>query len=125
MTRPALSARDRTLQRRFRLVGALILVVGMAASAVVFRTAKPDYDSALVKVLNNTKSREYQMEVIGGKANLFASDLRDWFSGLWHGRGLARTLAFLSASGFLACFWVAHRLNYAPPPEEQPRAGGP
>ena len=116
-TRRDIPERDRILQSRLRRAGALMLLVGLAAAVVVHRTAAPDRDSEYVKVLNNTKRNEYEMEVIGGKANLFAAELRDWFSSLWHGRRLAGTLTFLSVGGSLACFFVAHRLNFSPPPE--------
>ena len=122
-TKRDIPEKDRILQARLRLAGALILLVGLAAAAVVNRTAAPDPDSAYVKMLNNTKRTEYEMEVIGGKANLFAAELREWFSSLWHGRRLAHTLAFLSAGGSLACFFVAHRLNFSPPPEARSKDG--
>ena len=109
--------RDRKLQTRLRLAGGVILLAGLGAAALVYRSAVPDYDSAYVKVLNNTKRNEYEMEVIGGKANVFAAEVRDWFGSLWHGKRLAHTLAFLSVGGSFACFFVAHRLNYSPPLE--------
>lgn len=122
-TRSAIPERDRRLQARLRLAGALILLVGLASAALVYRSAVTDYDSAVVKVLNNTKKNEYDMEVIGGKANILASELREWFAGLWHGRRLAHTLTLFSVGGSLACFFVAHRLNYLPV-KEDPRKHG-
>lgn len=89
-------------------------MAGLAAASLVYRSAVPDTDSAYVKMLNNTKKNEYEMEVVGGKANVFAAEVRDWFSSLWHGKELARTLVFLSVGGSFACFFVAHRLNYSP-----------
>ena len=35
------------------------------------------------------------MEVYGGTANVLASELREWFAGLWQGRRLAFTVALL------------------------------
>lgn len=52
-----------------------------------------------------------QMEVYGGKANVLAYELREWFAGLWHGRALAFTVAGLSALLALAVFGV-----FPPPP---------
>ena len=109
--------RDRKLQTRLRLAGGVILLAGLGAAALVYRSAVPDYDSAYVKMLNNTKKNEYEMEVVGGKANVFAAEVRDWFGSLWHGKRLAHTLGFLSVGGSFACFFVAHRLNYSPPLE--------
>jgi hypothetical protein len=113
-TKNAIPERDRKLQARLRVAGAVILFAGLAAAALVYRSAVTDYDSAYVRMLNNTKKNEYDMELIGGKANILASELRDWFGSLWRGKGLARTLAVLSIGGSLACFFVAHRLNHLP-----------
>ena len=113
---------DAALRRRLRLGGAAIILVGLAAAAVAYRTAAPDDDRLLIARLNNTKRYEYQMEVMGGKANILASELKDWFLGLWRGRGRARTLAVLSVGGGLACFYVAHRLAYV---ERRSRAARP
>ena len=121
----AIPERDRKLQARLRLAGAAILIVGLAAAALVYRSAVADYDSAYVKILNNTKKNEYDMELIGGKANILASELREWFAGLWHGKGLAHTLTFLSVGGSLACFFVAHRLNHCPAGEDRRNTGEP
>jgi len=37
------------------------------------------------------------VEVYGGRANVLASDVREWLEGLWQGRALAFTVASLSA----------------------------
>jgi len=124
-TKNALPESDRRLQKRLRLAGAVILLAGLAAAALAYRSAVTDYDSAYVKMLNNTKKNEYDMELIGGKANILASELREWFASLWHGRRLARTLTVLSVGGSLACFFVAHRLNYIPAAEGRRNPGEP
>lgn len=102
---------DAILRRRFFAAGVVILVAGLAAAVLAYRAAVPDADSVLVARLNNTKSYEYQMEVVGGRANILATELKEWFLGLWHGKPLAHTLAFLSVASALACFFVAHRLG--------------
>ena len=107
----AAADRDAALRRRLRVYGAAILGAGLISAAIAYRLAKPDDERLLEAQLNNTKRYEYQMEVMGGKANILAAEMKDWFGGLWRGRGLARTLAFLSVGGSLACFYVAHRLD--------------
>jgi hypothetical protein len=114
-TKKTIPAGDLRLQARLRLAGAVILLAGLASAALVYRSAVTDYDSAYAKMLNNTKKNEYEMELIGGKANILASELREWFGSLWHGKRLACTLTFISVSGSLACFFVAQRLNHVPP----------
>ena len=39
-----------------------------------------------------------ELEVFGGKANILATQFRQWFEGLWEGRNLAWTVATLSAA---------------------------
>ena len=107
-----MSEKDADLQARLRLIGVGILVVGLLAATAVDLMAR----SGAVGPGTDTKNYEYQMEFIGGKSNILATQITDWFSGLWHGRKLAQTLAFISVVGSLACFFVAHRLNYAPAP---------
>jgi hypothetical protein len=69
-----------------------VFLAGMAASVGIYATAKPPppnpfgYDSG-------EKAYLRQMEVIGGKANVLAAELREWFDGLWHGKNLAYTTA--------------------------------
>ncbi len=118
-----LSERERTWQRRLRALGAVILVVGaLAAIAVYSRTAPEDeaqylFDSG-TQLSGNARRYENEMKNIGGESNVLAAELRDWFGGLWRGRKLAGTLAVLSLGGSLACFLLAHLLNYPPAPDD-------
>jgi hypothetical protein len=114
-----MSGKDKTLQKRFRLIGVCILVAGLLAAGVINRRAAPDDGSSDAIMSGETKRYEYEMERIGGKSNVLAAEFRDWFGSLWHGRRLARTLAFLSVGGSLACFFLAHLLTYPPPPDNR------
>ena len=106
-----LSGRDRALQGRLRLAGIAILVAGLLASVIVDATAPPGDEGAHA----DSRRYEYEMELIGGKSNLLAAEIREWFGGLWHGKGLAHMLAFVSTGGSLACFLLAHRLGHRSP----------
>jgi hypothetical protein len=112
-----MSGHDRILQRRFRQIGAFLLVAGLLAAVIVNWKATPDDGSPDANTLNDSKRYEYEMERIGGKSNMVAAELRDWFGSLWHGKRLAHTLVFLSVGGFLGCFFAAHLLTYPPPPD--------
>lgn len=102
--------RDLALQWRLRLIGICILAAGLLCAAFVDGMASArDEGPGTVN-----KSYEYQMELIGGKSNLLATETRSWFASLWHGRRLAHTLAFVSVTSSLACFFLAHRLNHSP-----------
>jgi hypothetical protein len=114
------SARGATFQRRLRLAGALVLVAGLFAAALVYRkaalTPEEDGDAIGYEVgpgysypitPGSTKHYDVQMEQIGGKGNVAAADIRAWCRSLGHGRRLAYTLAAFSAGGCLLCLFVA------------------
>ncbi len=46
------------------------------------------------------------MELYGGKANILAAELLDWFQSLWHGQRLAATLACLTVLSAAAVWLV-------------------
>lgn len=116
---PDPSVRDAALQTRFRLAGILILVAGLLAAVVVGRRAVPSDNAAEAFMPADTKSYEHELERIGGKSNVVAGEIREWFGSLWHGRRLANTLTVLSIGGCLACFLAAHVLTYSPPPDDE------
>jgi len=86
---PRSSAEDRV-----RLVKRLILACGLAGAAVIWFVNAPPPDAGLD--LESSKGYLRQMEVVGGTANLLASEFRNWLAGLWHGRTLAYTVAVLT-----------------------------
>ena len=92
--------------RRLRFVAAVILVVGLASAIWIYLAAAPATGDALV--YNPEESKQYlrTMELYGGKANVLAAELRQWFDSLWHGTRLAYTVA--CATVLLAgVFWFA------------------
>ncbi|MGA2081589.1 MAG: hypothetical protein ABSH53_13405 [Holophaga sp.] len=94
----------RILQRRTRLdLLRGILVVGLTTAIAVFLTAGSPAPDPLGDPLHESKAYRRQMEMVGGQANLLASDLAEGFQSLWRGKSLAFTLAFLTlvlAGGF-------------------------
>lgn len=97
---------------RVRAVTRAILVAGFAAAAALYAAnARPgagDYE------LERTKLYRHDLEVYGGRANVLADDFREWFSGLWHGRNLAFTVAGLTVLAALAYRFVAAPVPPAP-----------
>ncbi len=79
-----------TLLRR---LGNVVLVLGVVAGLAIYiaasRRTAADYE------LPETKAYLRQMEVYGGQANVLATDLRDGFAALWHGKPLGVTVAVL------------------------------
>ena len=91
---------------RFYLIGAAILLVGLSAAlAIYLKAADGPLDVLGYEFVDGTayavdpadsKMYRHQLERFGGKSALFADDLNRWFTSLWHGKGLAKTVALLS-----------------------------
>ena len=77
-------------------IALMILTVGLSSSAIVYLTA----GSAPPKPLgyNPLETKKYlrELEVYGGKVNILATEFREWFDGLWHGKPLAFTIVFIT-----------------------------
>lgn len=105
---------------RLRLVSAAILIVGLVSAIVIYYAAVQVPADPLGDP-EDSKKYLHDMELYGGKANLLATEVRDWLHGLWHGRRLAFTVAVLAglvAAGFrLAAIPL-------PPLDDEPGAGG-
>ncbi len=87
----------RIMQRRTRFdVIRGILLVGLTSAVAVFFTAAGPGDDPLGNPQDTSKVYRRTMEMVGGQANLVASDINGWITGLWHGRTLAYTLAVLT-----------------------------
>ncbi len=87
----------RRLQARRRHVAAAILLVGCAVGLVIYLTASTPADDFLADQANQSNQYQREMETYGGTANLLATQLREWFDGLWQGPTLGITVACLSA----------------------------
>ena len=76
-------------------------MAGFATAVVIyFVNAAPDDASGYR--LEDSKKYVREMEIYGGKMNLLASELGNWFGGLWHGRSLAFTVAVILSDPFRA-----------------------
>jgi len=107
----------RSAQERRSTIATALLVAGLLASCVLYiRATRPGSEAE--ERADDSKQYLRQMEVYGGTANVLASELREWFAGLWRGRSLAFTLAFLS---LLAA--AATRLVLTPLPPQPPEGG--
>ncbi len=112
----------KSLNRKSRLylVTALILLFGLSGSVLIYLTAGNDRsdvlgyesDSGYVYPVMPEDSKMYRhdLELYGGKVNVFADELRRWFDGLWHGKSLALTVACFSVFISLGFFAAARRL---------------
>jgi len=101
----------RELKRRTRLdIVRGILMVGLTSAVAVFFTAVNPADSPLGNPQDDSKIYRRTMEMVGGQANLVASDITDWVTGLWHGRTLAYTLAVLTLVAAYGFFFITEDL---------------
>src|SRR5215472_5154825 len=101
-----------SLRRRRR--GALaILLVGLTASLAIYLTARPPAPNPLGYEPEDSKQYVRNMEVYGGRSNLIASELRQGFVSLWHGRRLAFTVAVIT----LLAAWAFHYFSIPLSPE--------
>ncbi|MGC2063834.1 MAG: hypothetical protein WA610_12720 [Thermodesulfovibrionales bacterium] len=101
------------LQKRHHLITALILLIGLGSSALIYLTADNEPDNDVFYEYQHSKKYKHDLELYGGKANVLANDFIRWFSGLWQGRSLALTSAVITLFISFGYFFVASRLDHA------------
>ncbi len=109
------------LRIRLYLVTVIILVAGLGGSLLIYMAAVNDADSVLgyemsdgnVYPINpeDSKAFTHDMELYGGKANVLANELTNWFAGLWHGKSLAFTTAVITMLVSVVIFFIANHLS--------------
>ena len=102
-------------KKRVQRVAGAILAVGLCLSLAIYLTAGEPAENPLADQLENSKAYQRSLEMYGGKANLLASEISQWFGSLWHGRSLAFTVAAIAALVAAIYYFVASPL----PPEEK------
>jgi hypothetical protein len=108
--------RNMSTQARLYLASAVILAAGAAGAVFIYLTAGDVPDSALGYEVEESKRYMRDLELYGGKANVLAAEFMNWFRGLWHGRSLAFTVAFVAVVVSLGLFVVAYHM----PPGSHP-----
>jgi len=108
------------LKKRLRLTCLIILVAGLCSAALIYRFAEDIADDAIsYTIVNGTiypfsvrdsKRYQYELERFGGKAIVMFDDFNHWFTGLWRGKALARTVAWTSVLVALAIYLFANSL---------------
>ena len=103
------------------LIGACILLAGLAGSTIIYLNASDDnadtigYEFAggqtYAVTAQDSKAYRHELERFGGKAAVFADDVNRWFASWWSGKGLAYLLATLSVGVAFVWFWVARGLS--------------
>jgi hypothetical protein len=103
------------------LVSVAVLALGLCGAALIYLTAGEESDGAVTyEVINgiaypvepgDSKAYQRELERFGGKANVLAAQFTSWFVGLWRGKTLAFTVAFLSIVASLALYLYAKYLE--------------
>jgi hypothetical protein len=111
------------------LLSAIILLVGSAATVLVYQRAEnysnsgeayDEGDGSHYPVRpEDTKKYLRDMEQLGGKVNVLADEFRRWLSGMWYGKALAYIVACLTLALSFGIFYTANHLP------SRPKSGGP
>jgi hypothetical protein len=110
------------LRESLILIGTIIMVVGLSSTIWIYQSAG-DYSGSVLgyEIIDGTAypiapedSKVYRrdLEHYGGKASIVVDDFSRWFIGLWHGKTLAFTVAFISIFISLLFFFIANRLPF-------------
>ena len=96
------------IKTRLHILASSTLLFGLGSSLMIYMIELHTQDDEMEYTIDVTKKSLRDMEVIGGKANVLASELIDWFNGLWHGRTLAYTVAFITIAISVGLLIVAY-----------------
>ncbi|HJV47822.1 MAG TPA: hypothetical protein VJ549_00975 [Geothrix sp.] len=95
--------------RRVRQITLGILAAGFGTAAILYLRTAPGGANPLGYEPEDTKKYLRDLELYGGKVNVLATEFMRWWDGLWHGRNLAFTVAWLTTFAAAAFWLIAHR----------------
>ena len=96
--------------RHYSWIAVVMLTAGLAGALVIYLTAGSPGENSMVSEFEGSKRFIHDLELYGGKANVIADRLTRWFDGLWRGKSLAFTVAFISAAVSAGYFLLARQL---------------
>ena len=106
------------MRKKLFAAGALVLVAGLALAGWIYASADdgPDLSGADQIIVvngvpqaiapNQSKAYLHDVERYGGKMALLFDDIGSWWGGLWHGRSLALTVAFITVVVSFALYFI-------------------
>ena len=118
------------MRKKLYAAAVLVLVAGLACAGWLYSRADdgPDLTGAYQIVVvngvptpiapNESKAYMRDLQRYGGKMAVIFDDIGRWWDGLWRGRSLALTVAFVTVLASLALYFVALAV-----PEDRPPAG--
>ena len=114
------------IEKTLYVVSAIVLAAGLVVAALIYVTADDAQETAASYLIINGEahaippgaSRTYvcELERFGGKAAVLFDELNRWFAGLWDGKSLAVTLAWISILVSLVLFLLARYMARQEPP---------
>ena len=114
-----MDAKTAALKSRLYLACAAVLIVGLAAASLIYATVDEAPESAVSYVIvdgvahpvdiRTSKAYVRDLQRFGGRAAVLFDDFNHWFAGLWRGKALATTVAWLSFV-VSALLWLAASL---------------
>ncbi len=90
----------------FYIACVVILIVGFTSAGIIYATAD-ERDSAAMDQIYGSKPYVRELQRFGGKASVLFDEFQRWFAGLWLGKTLGVTIAWLTAFAALVVFLVA------------------
>jgi hypothetical protein len=109
---------------RIRHLTTGILAVGFGCATLIYFFARNQGANALGYDPMDTKKYLRDLELFGGKGNVLATEFMLWWQGLWQGRSLAFTVAWLTV--FLALvFWLIATRRVRDFEASEPESGAP
>ena len=108
------------VRARLDLLGALVLLVGLAGAILIYQRAENGAGGAVryeegsggYYPITPEDSKKYlrDMELYGGKANVIADAFKRWFVGLWQGKSLAYIVGCIAVITSFGVFYLARHL---------------
>jgi hypothetical protein len=92
---------------RLRLSALVILALGLASALGIYLAAADAPTSAALAEMHGSKPYVHQLERFGGKAAVLFDEFNRWFAGLWQGRQLGITVAWITIFIAAGLFLVA------------------
>jgi hypothetical protein len=86
-----------------------VLVLGLASALGIYLAADEAASSAALAEMRGSKPYVHQLERFGGKAAVLFDEFNRWFAGLWEGRQLGITVAWITIFIATGLFLVARR----------------
>jgi hypothetical protein len=105
------------LKIRLYQIAAIILLVGLTGSSLIYLYAEKREESTLITQFEHSKKYRHDLELTGGKGIVALSNFMKWFESLWEGETLAFTMAGLSIFSSLVVFLIA---KTSPPEDNGP-----